>query len=207
MKGDSGPRDGYASHTVTLTADDGSGASNDSATITVTIYVTDVDEEPEIKDRADSTAKGMQTANYPEGSTRARCATFTATDPEGATPGFWLLTPDDSYCRRHGGCRGTADIANRGYFNIDQKGVLSFKISPDHERAGDNDAPTDNMYKVTVQVSDGNQIGYFKVTVNVNRRGRDGEGDLDSRAQCRMPIRQTILGCNSSSPVRNCSLA
>ena len=32
-------------HTVTLTANDGSGTSNNRATIMVTIYVTDVDEK------------------------------------------------------------------------------------------------------------------------------------------------------------------
>ena len=35
-----------ARHTVRLTANDGSGGSNASASITVTIYVTDVDEAP-----------------------------------------------------------------------------------------------------------------------------------------------------------------
>ena len=47
--------------TVTLTANDGSGTSNATARITVTIYVADVDEAPVIKDRADSTAKGQRT--------------------------------------------------------------------------------------------------------------------------------------------------
>ena len=39
-------------HTVTLTADDGTGENNATASITVTINVTDLDEKPTITDRA-----------------------------------------------------------------------------------------------------------------------------------------------------------
>ena len=84
--------------TVTLTANDGSGTSNASATITVTIYVADVDEAPVIKDRADSTAKGQRTVEYPENGTGS-VATFTASDPEGASPIVWSLT--DGAVRRY----------------------------------------------------------------------------------------------------------
>ena len=45
---------------VTLTADDGYGGSNNTATIAVTIHVTGVDEAPMIRDRADSSAMGEQ---------------------------------------------------------------------------------------------------------------------------------------------------
>ena len=55
-----------ASHTVTITADDGSGESNATARITVTIYVTDVDEALTIKDRANPTAEGARAVEYPE---------------------------------------------------------------------------------------------------------------------------------------------
>ena len=80
--------------TVTLTANDGSGTSNATARITVTIYVTDVDEAPMIKDRADSTAKGTRTVEYAENGT-GPVATFTASDPEGASPIVWSLTTAD----------------------------------------------------------------------------------------------------------------
>ena len=73
-----------ASYTVRLTANDGSGDSNATASITVTIYVTDVDEEPTIKDRANSSAKGEGTVAYRENGTGS-VASFTASDPEGAT--------------------------------------------------------------------------------------------------------------------------
>ena len=45
-------------YSVTVMADDGYGGSNSTASITVTIYVTDLDEAPEIMDRADRTADG-----------------------------------------------------------------------------------------------------------------------------------------------------
>ena len=46
---------------MTLTANDGSGASNNSARTTVTVYVTDVDEAPKITDRVASSADGERT--------------------------------------------------------------------------------------------------------------------------------------------------
>ena len=63
-----------------------------------------------------------------------------------------------------------ADLAS---FKIDQNGVLSFRTSPNYEAPAD-DGP-DNEYRVTVQASDGNQIGYFKVTVNVTDREETGK--------------------------------
>ena len=145
-------------HTVTVTANDGSGASNDSATITVTIYVTDVDEAPTIKDRADSTADGMRTVPYPENGTRP-VARFTASDPEGATPGFWSLTAEAVI-----GAVEDTDTADRDLFKIDQDGVLSFKTPPNFE---DMSVSSDDNYQVVVQASDGNNNGYFELTVNV----------------------------------------
>ena len=146
-----------SSHTVTVTANDGSGASNDSARITVTIYVTDFDEAPTIKDRADSTAQGERTIPYRENGD-GPVATFTASDPEDATPDFWSLTTTAV------GDVDADDIADNALFKIDQNGVLSFKSPRSYEADSLSD---DQEYKVTVQVSDGNQIGYFKVTVNV----------------------------------------
>ena len=168
-----------SSHTVTVTVNDGSGASNDSATITVTIYVTDADEAPTIKDLADSTAEGMQTVVYRENST-GPVARFMASDPERATPIVWMLVQSEA-----------AAAAHENYFKIDQNGVLRFRASPDYERAGDTDAPTDNVYRVTVQTSDGNKNDYFELTVNVTDveetgkvtwvvgvDGPDGAGDI-----------------------------
>ena len=149
-----------SSHTVTLTANDGSGASNESARITVTIHVTDFDEEPKIKDRADSTAQGMRTADYAENST-GPVARFTASDPEGATPSFWSLTSEAVA----GEVMEPDDIEDRALFEIDQDGVLSFKSPRSYEE--DSASGNDKVYKVTVQASDGSKNDYFELTVNV----------------------------------------
>ena len=151
-------KSGGSSHTMTLTANDGSDTSNDSARITVTIYVTDVDEAPTIKDRADSTAKGMRTVDYKENST-GPVARFTASDPEGATPGYWSKTDVEVT-----DVVAAPDRADRALFKIDQSGVLSFEKPRSYE---DNSDSGDKEYRVTVQVSDGTNNGYFKLTVSV----------------------------------------
>ena len=98
-----------SSHTVTLTANDGSGTSNDSASITVTIYVTDVDEEPKITASGGGLAiTGPTRVSRDEGST-GTVATYTAA---GAT--LRLMGADSSY------------------FNF-RSGELSFKSAPNYE--------------------------------------------------------------------------
>ena len=51
------------SHTVTVIADDSYGASNSDASITVTIYVTNVDEKPTVNDKAAPAAVGQQSVD------------------------------------------------------------------------------------------------------------------------------------------------
>ena len=161
-----------SSHTVTVTANDGSGTSNATAMITVIIYVTDVDEKPKIKDREDSTAEGMRTVDYPENST-GYVARFTASDPEGAMPVVWSITGapvEDAAVT-------DADIADRGLFKIDQNGVLSFKKPRSYEddsASGDGNAEAKN-YQVVVQASDGNENGYFELTVAVTNHEETGK--------------------------------
>ena len=184
-----------SSHTVRVTANDGSGASNDSATITVTIYVTDVDEAPTIKDRADSTADGMRTVPYAENGD-GPVARFTASDPEGATPGFWSLTD-----AAVDGVDGN-DIADRDLFKIDQNGVLSFKTPPDLEE--DMSDSNDDNYQVVVQASDGNNNGYFELTVNVTDVEETGKVTWIVGPDDIPTADSRMLGYNSSSPVRNC---
>ena len=114
---------------VTLTANDGSGGSNATANITVTIYVADVDETPVIKDRADSTANGQRTVEYTENGTGS-VATFTVSDPEGASPLVWALTTEADV---DAGV-DSADFADNALFDISQGGVLTF-MSPPTSRA------------------------------------------------------------------------
>ena len=155
-----------SSHTVTVMANDGSGGSNATASITVTIYVTDADEAPEIRDRAVSSANGQRTLNYAENGD-GPVARFTASDPEGAMPVAWSLTTTAV------GDLEASDIEDRLLFKIDQNGVLSFKDSPNYEDPEDDGEG--NEYRVTVQASDGNQIGYFEVTVNVTDEEETGK--------------------------------
>ena len=128
-------------YSVTVTASD-SGGLNDS--IDVTITVTNVDEAPVIT--------GDAAPNYAENET-GPVATYTATDPESATI-TWTLESDDA-----------AD------FSISAGGVLTFKSSPDHEAAADDN--TDNAYEVTVKASDGTNEDTLGVTVTVTDVNED----------------------------------
>ena len=91
------------SYSVTLTAEDSFGAS---ASIMVTITVTDMDEAPDVT--------GDAAAEYAEKGMGA-VATYTAVDPEETDIVSWSLSGDDS-----------------ALFNI-AGGVLAFKKSPDFE--------------------------------------------------------------------------
>ena len=177
---------------VTVMADDGYGASNSKASITVTIHVTDLDEGPTIMDKADSTAKGEKSVDeYAEDRTDA-VLTLKARDPEGVTPIVWSLLQSDAGEQDLGiftdtdpvdGADDSADdvgaddIADRALFDISQEGVLTFKAPPDFENPADA-APADNIYKVVVQASDGGktaQLSWFKVTVTVTNVEETGK--------------------------------
>ena len=109
---------------VEVTAADSLGVST---TITVTINVGKVDEMPDLEGEAPS--------KYAENGT-APVATFTATDPEGASI-VWTL-----------------DGADMGEFTI-VDGELRFKSSPDFENPQGGSGNNDVNYVVMVQASDG----------------------------------------------------
>ena len=122
---------------VTVMAEDSFG---DSASIMVTIMVTDMDEAPDVT--------GDDMAEYAENGTGV-VATYTAVDPESADITSWTLAGVDA-----------------GDFRISSAGVLTFKKSPDYEMKADAD--TDNTYMVTVQATDeSNKVGTHEVTVEV----------------------------------------
>ena len=98
---------------------------SESSTITVTIKVTNVDEMPDLE--------GEAPEKYAENGTGV-VARFTAEDPEGESI-VWSVSGNDS-----------------GDFSI-ENGVLRFKSAPDFEAPAD--VGTNNMYEVTVEVSDG----------------------------------------------------
>ena len=111
----------------------------------ITVRVTDVDEPPVLMGPT-------SVPPYAENNT-TRVATFTATDPEGATV-IWTVTGTDAF-----------DISNGG--------VLTFKSPPDYEAA--------DSHTVTVQASDGTTDPATQaLTVTVNNLDEAGSLTLSS---------------------------
>ena len=143
---------------VTVTAADPSGLS---ATVNVTIKVTNLDEDPEV-------TGGDTTVRYGEKRTDA-VETYTAEDDEDDKAGksiTWTLEGDDE-----------AD------FKISLAGVLTFAETPNYEAAVDGD--NDNMYQVTVVATDSSYdaevsttAGKDTVEVTVEVTNVDEDGTL-----------------------------
>ena len=127
------------SYNVTVSVHDGKNAEGTADTtvddtITVTINVTNVDEQPSLS--------GSSAVSYPENGT-ASVASYAAVDPESATVN-WTLSGDDS-----------------GDFSISIGGALSFNSSPDFETPTDAnnaslvtvEAPDGTTDKVTLAVT------------------------------------------------------
>ena len=125
---------------VVITAGDESGQT---ATITVTISVIEVNEGPEIS--LVGSTPGSVPENYDPSLVLAR---YTATDPEGGTVSRWRTSGTDG-----------------GDFVISEQGELRFRYTPDYERPADSNR--DNVYVFTVQVSDGRYYGTFEEMVTV----------------------------------------
>ena len=125
---------------ITVKATDSDGLS---ASIDVTITVTNVDEAPKI-------AGDDVTKDYPEKG-RAQVARFTARDPEGRTV-YWSLADDADITV------DAADVEDADHFMISSSGVLSFNFSPDYETPLGGNAGNSNTYKVVVAASD-NALG------------------------------------------------
>ena len=126
---------------VTLTAEDSFGAS---ASIMVTIMVTDMDEDPEIT-LGGLAISGPAGVSYAEKGTDP-VATYTLAGPNAGTA-TWTL--------------GGADASDFTFTG----GVLSFRSSPNYENPADDDM--DNEYMVTVMADDGTYMDTQDVTVTV----------------------------------------
>ena len=136
---------------VTVMAEDSFG---DSASIMVTINVTDVNEGPDIT--------GEDTIEYPENRTSS-VETYRASDPERAGTITWSLAGTDA-----------------ALFDISSNGALTFKEKPNYEMAEDDG--TDNMYAVTVQAADADRrMGTKPVTVEVTNVDEPGVVTLSAR--------------------------
>ena len=123
---------------VTVVATDQTGHAG---SLPVTVTVTDVNEGPIISGTGEFTVR----ENHDQ-----VLGTYTAHDPEEPTIDVtnWRTSGTDG-----------------GDFTITQEGELSFRSVPDYERPADSNR--DNVYLVTVQVSDGRYYGSFEVTVTV----------------------------------------
>ena len=125
---------------VTVVATDQTGRA---ASLPVTVTVTDVNEGPEIAETGTNTAITVD-ENYDQ-----VLFTYTATDPEDANATIrWSVTGRDG-----------------GDFTISERGELTFRNPPDHERPADSGR--DNVYEVTVRASDGRYYGTLDVVVTV----------------------------------------
>ena len=134
--------------TVVVTATD---SSRESDTITVTIAITNVDEDP-------SVTTGATAIDHMEDETDLVLGTYVATDPEDQVSDLtWDVSGADS-----------------GKFEISATGELSFKAAQDFEAPGD--VGGDNVYEVTVEVTDtGNNTATRNVTVKVTNADEDGK--------------------------------
>ena len=142
-------------YSVTLTANDGSATPNATARITVTIYVTDVDEKPKIvvvptENQAPMFPSSSVTRSIPEGQSSGRLigAVVTATDPN----------PGDSLT-----------------YTLEGTDAASFSI---HSRTGQLrtsallDQDTKSTYTVTVKATDRDGLSdTITVTITVTEAG------------------------------------
>ena len=146
-------------YTVEVTASDPFGLS---ASTTVTITVTDVNEPPTLvlqpggtTPPSDDTVGGRATVNVVEGTTAIGTYTTQIASPT------WSLSGADA-----------------GDFSISSGGVLSFRTAPDYESPAD--ANRDNSYTVTVVASNGGGTSAtLVVTVTVTNDPSDDGSTFD----------------------------
>ena len=147
-----------ASHTVTITATDSSGASNNSATIEVTIHVTDLDERPVISaeaggapapsNNAPAFAAGSDTREVAENTPARRNigAPVTATDAD----------TDDTLAYRLGGTDRASFAINPATGQLMTRAALDHETKPSYTvtvTATDDAGATDTI-TVTITVTD-----------------------------------------------------
>ncbi|MCY4616748.1 MAG: cadherin domain-containing protein [Chloroflexi bacterium] len=143
-------RERTSSYSVTVAVHDGKASDGTESTATddtirVTINIEDVDEPPVVTGSATRTVRENSTA----------VATYSASDPEGATTTFtWSLAGADS-----------DDLA------ISSSGVLTFDPAPNFEAPTDTGG--DNTYNVTIRATDDSatdpdaMTGEFDVSITV----------------------------------------
>ena len=150
-------------HTVTVTATDPSGNTD---TVTVTVTVTDVNEAPTFG--TDTVSAGpTRVLDWRENTLIATVvATYTASD----------MDEDDLIWKLTGADASDFNIGNQG--GDATPGQLTFKKSPDYEKP----AASNNLYRVTVEVSDGKLKATRPMTVMVTDVEEGGKVKLSTVA-------------------------
>ena len=150
-----------------VTATDPSGTSGDNNPVTVTITINDVNEAPTITGPTRALPKDENTPTDVT-DTDAVVAVYTATDPETdeATDLKWSLSGTDASDFYIGNQTGGTP------------GTLTFKEKPDYEKP----AASNNLYRVTVEVSDGKLKATRLMTVMVEDMEEAGEVTLSTVA-------------------------
>jgi SPP1 family predicted phage head-tail adaptor len=127
--------------------------STDTQTISVTVTAVN-DTVPAITSNG-----GGATASVSVAENQTAVTTVTSTDADGPTPAYTIVGGDDS----------ALFAINSG------SGVLTFVDAPDFEAPGDAD--TNNVYEVTVQVSDGVNTDTQAISVTVTNESATFEWD------------------------------
>ena len=151
-----------SSYTLVVTATDPSGATD---TINVNISVTDVNDVAVIT--------GDKAVDYAENGTDA-VATYSASDQD-ADALTWGL-----------------DGADKALFEISDAGVLTFKKSPNYEKAAD--VGKDNIYKVTVTATGGapSNTGELKVEITVADVDEAGKVSFEGEGMYQPQVGRTL---------------
>ncbi len=132
-------------------------------------------------------------------------ATFTAVDPEGATPITWSLATSAQIGAEDD--LADADNADAASFEIDKDGMLKFSSPPDFENPAATNA-TNNTYKVVVVACDvtatdctGGQASFHKVTVMVTKVDEAGEITLATNTAGGTP--QYLVGATLTATAKD----
>ena len=147
---------------LSVTATDPSGTSGDNNPVTVTVTINNVNEAPMIIQGPTRASNWLETKAITEA-----VAVYTAGDPEttNATDLVWSLTGPDA---------SDFNIGNQD--DTVTAGTLTFKEKPDYEMP----AASNNLYRVTVEVSDGKLKATRLMTVMVTDVEEEGKVTLSS---------------------------
>ena len=143
---------------LTITATD---PSDGAGTLTITVTINDVDEAPTIATGPTRAEDWLEDKLISES-----VAVYTATDDPEGNDLVWSLTGTD------------ASDFNIGNQAAGTPGTLTFKEMPDYEKP----AASNNVYRVTVEVSDGKLKAMRPMTVTVTDVEEDGEVKLSTVA-------------------------